>query len=602
MSWPAALGGRGRGGPGPLVEVPVAAGPPWPRPVTSDVVLPPGGDEAVRELALAGLARFGGQGIHLEIVRSRPNCLVVRSTVHSQADPSKGRAAVSEWLGSLPRLAHQVEGTVVESAGSPADSRRAIHTLLWRAGVPPAPPIRMSPPPPPPAAALGSSPAYPPPAGALAAGAAAAPATGAPPPGTLPAGAPPTDALPAGAPPPGTPRPGAPPTDALPAGAPPPGAPGAPAAPRDPVPQAPPVTTSPAGDALPGPGIAYDRERARGPVPIGRNGAGHLGRRWAWLRRRAWMLALGMVAGAVGGLAAAGHGAPSYGATSVLVVQSGASTTGPGSANDAEALATTYAALIPEDQELIDRTARALGTTPTAVSGHLQVEAESGTSLLQLHFTAASATGAVRGANEVARLLTSTSPPGHAIPAGSVAVVSPPAGASRSGSLHAYGLPLGVLLGLLVGLVAAMVAERVDRRVDDLEGLGDGVGCPVTAVPGGITAAELAAALQRDVDPPVTVVPLRPEQAGVASELAQELSAAWPARRLRPAVGVGPVFVEAPEALGAGDGATVVVVGAGERLGAVHEMAERLRLVGRAPAWALLDVGVPRRALRGHEA
>jgi capsular polysaccharide biosynthesis protein len=592
MSWPAALGGRGRQGPGPLVEVPVSGGPPWPRSVISDVVLPPGGDEAVRELALAGLARFSGQGIHLEILRSRPNCLVVRSTVHSQADPAKGRAAVSEWLGSLPRLAHQVEGTVVESAGSPADSRRAIHTLLWRAGVPPAPPIGMPPPPPPPPAALGSSPAYPPPAGALGAGAAAAPATDAPPAGALPTGAPPTSALPTGAPP----------ADGLPTGAPPPGAPGAPAAPRDPVPQTPPVTTSPARDALSGPGIAYDQERRGGAVPIGRSGPGHLGRRWAWLRRRAWMLALGMVAGAVGGLAAAGHGAPSYGATSVLVVQSGASTTGPGSANDAEALATTYAALIPEDQQLVKRTARALGTAPTAVSGHLQVEAEAGTSLLQLHFTAASAAAAVRGASEVARLLTSTSPPGHAIPAGSVAVVSSPTGAARSGSLHAYGLPLGVLLGLLVGLVAAMVAERVDRRVDDLEGLGDGVGCPVTAVPGGITAAELAAALERDVDPPVTVVPLRPEQAGVASDLAQELSAAWPARRLRPAVGVGPVFVEAPEALGAGDGATVVVVGAGEHLGVVHEMAERLRLVGRPPAWALLDVGVPRRALRGHEA
>jgi capsular polysaccharide biosynthesis protein len=598
MSWPAALGGRGRGGPGPVTDVPVIRRPQWSGPVASDVVLPPAGDEAVRELARAGLARFHGQGIHLEIVRSRPKCLVVRSTVHAQVDGDRARAFVNEWLGSLPRLAHQVEGTVVESTTTPADGRRAIHTLLWRAGVPPVPPIEMSPPAPPPPAALGSPTPPAPPGGALRAP--PPPAAGSP--GGVPtAPAPPSFPDSAGP----TPRVtraqngigveralvAKPRRDGVghhrrAGDRPPPSGLG----------DAPGLGTVLAG------GTAFG-DRGNGvPTPAGESGAGpHFGRRWAWLRRRGWMLALGMVAGAVGGLAAGGQGAPTYSATSVLVVQSGASTTGPGSANDAEELATTYAALIPEDQQLIDQTARALGTTPAAVSGHLQVVAESGTSLLQLHYSDANPIGAVRGANEVARLLTSTTPPGHAIPAGSVAVVSPPAGASRSGSLHKYGLPLGVLLGLLVGLVAAMVAERVDRRVDDLEGLGDGVGCPVTALPGGISAAELAAALQREVDPPVTVVPLRSSQSAAASELAQELSAAWPARLTRPAVGVGPVFAEAPEALGTGDGATVVVVGTGERLGVVHEMAERLRLVGRGPAWAVLDVGVPKRALRGHE-
>ncbi|MGH9092881.1 MAG: hypothetical protein ACRDZR_16115, partial [Acidimicrobiales bacterium] len=348
-----------------------------------------------------------------------------------------------------------------------------------------------------------------------------------------------------------------------------------------------------------GPG---DQGGAWGPAPGGGGSPSRIGRRWSWLRRRGWMLALGLVAGAAGGVLASGHGVPTYGATSVLVVQSGASTTGPGSANDAEQLAITYAALIPEDQQLIDQAARALGTTPGAVTGHLQVEAEAGTSLLQVRYTSTDPTEALTGANEVARLLTATTPPGHAIPAGSVAVVTPPAGATRSGSLHEYGLPLGILLGLVVGLVAAMVAERVDRRVDDLETLGDGVGCPVTALPGGISPTELAAALQREVDPPLTVVPLRPQQATTAGDLAQALSAAWPARVGRPAAGLGPVFAEAPEAMGAGNGPTVVVVGAGERLGAVHEMAERLRLVGRDPAWAVLDVGAPSRAVRGHGA
>lgn len=557
MSGPATVGGRGDGPTSPPGGA-GGAGATDPRTAYSDVVLPPDADEAVRELARSGIARFQQEGIDLEVVRARANCLVVRSTVRSPADASRGRARVSEWLGSLPMLAHHTPGTVLEATAGPSDGRRCIHTLLWTAGPPlPTSPMPMSRPEPPPPAALEAAADVVPPVAELP----APPAAG------------------QGAPPPLVP------TGWLPV------AQVAPSASVDARPLVPEVAAG-GGDDRSGGGV-------RGPVPAAAVASPRRRRRWAWLRRRGWMLALGLVAGAVGGTMASGQGVPTYKATSMLVVQSGASTQGPGSANDAEALAGTYAALIPEDKQLVDEAARALGTTPADVSSSLQVQSDAGTSLLQLGYSSPDPNRAVAGADELARLLTSTSPPGHAIPAGSVAVVSPPAGATRSGSLHKYGLPLGILLGLLVGVVAAMVAERIDRRVDDIEGLGDGVGCPVTAVPGGISAPELAAALQREVDPPVTVVPLRHEQSALAGELAQALSAAWPARVGRPAAGVGPVFTESPESMGAGDGATVVVVGTGERLGAVHEMAERLRLVGRDPAWAVLDVGVQPRALRG---
>ena len=119
MSWPAALGGRGRGGPGPVTDRPVTGRPQWSGPVASDVVLPPAGDEAVRELARAGLARFNGQGIHLEIVRSRPNCLVVRSTVHAQVDATKARAFVNE--AGVSRSSREPEDG---AAGTDRRSRR----------------------------------------------------------------------------------------------------------------------------------------------------------------------------------------------------------------------------------------------------------------------------------------------------------------------------------------------------------------------------------------------------------------------------------------------------------------------------------------------
>ncbi|MGH9093338.1 MAG: hypothetical protein ACRDZR_18450, partial [Acidimicrobiales bacterium] len=111
-----------------------------------DTVLPPGGDEAVREVARAGLGAFQHQGIDLEIVRSRPDCLVVRSSVRPPVDPARGRALVSEWLGSLPRHVHGTEGTVLETPSTQAAGRRCIHTLLWstRSGSAPAGPVPMA--------------------------------------------------------------------------------------------------------------------------------------------------------------------------------------------------------------------------------------------------------------------------------------------------------------------------------------------------------------------------------------------------------------------------------------------------------------------------
>jgi hypothetical protein len=165
--------------------------------------------------------------------------------------------------------------------------------------------------------------------------------------------------------------------------------------------------------------------------------------------------------------------------------------------------------------------------------------------------------------------------------------------ASRSGTLHEYGVPLGVVLGLVVGGGGALVAERADRRVDDLDALGTACGCSATKVPGGISAAEMARALDRAGDWPVTVVPLRAHQSPAAEDLAQLLVEAWqwtPSRdgRARPPITMSPPFEASPASMSAGSGATVLVVGSGERVGVVQETAQRLRLLGRDPAWAVL--------------
>lgn len=306
-------------------------------------------------------------------------------------------------------------------------------------------------------------------------------------------------------------------------------------------------------------------------------------------------MAVGLVAGSVGGLFASTHGSVSYSATTVLVVQAGASTVATSSADGAEELAVTYAALIPDDQALLGRLAAETGTSLSEIGHRLSVQAEAGTALIEVHFTGSGPAAAVNGANAVARALTSASPPGRAIVPGAVTTVSPARTASRSGTLHKYGLPLGVLLGLAVGGGAALVAERTDRRVDDIDTLGDVVGCSSTVAPGGISTAEMARALARSGDDQVTVVALRPRQSEVALTLARSLSAVWPGSSShlvgRPPVVAGPPFEVAPESLSWGTGTTVMVVGSGERLDAVQEAADRFRLLGRSPGWAVLVPG-----------
>lgn len=80
----------------------------------------------------AGLPRLAELGIDAEVVRARPCCLVVRSATRSGAEALHGRAFVTAWLESLPRLAHRASGAVVESAERTRGSSTCIHTLLWQ--------------------------------------------------------------------------------------------------------------------------------------------------------------------------------------------------------------------------------------------------------------------------------------------------------------------------------------------------------------------------------------------------------------------------------------------------------------------------------------
>ncbi len=544
-------------------------------------------DRMVEAKARAAIPVLGKMGIDAEVVRSRDGCLVVRSACQWPGSSPAACALIRAWLEALPAVVHGVGATVAESTCAARGGRRCLHTLIWRTDSAASSPLALTPP------QRQLQPHVQPLAQLQAPSQVTSPLA-------EPTAANGHTSRTVTTPPPSAPQP--------------PINPQPPTIPQPPAtPQAPGERTEgndPTGSGLRASDFAQAQAQVEGSERDSAGGRGGIrlrGRtssRWAWLGRRSWLMAVCLVAGSVGGLFASTHGSVSYSATTVLVVQAGASTVATSSANGAEELAVTYAALIPDDEALLRRIAAKTGTSPSEIGHRLSVQAESGTALMEVRFTGSDPAAAVYGANAVASALTSASPPGRAIVPGSVNTVSAARTASRSGTLHKYGLPLGMLLGLAVGVGAALVAERTDRRVDDLDTLGDVAGCSSTVAPGGISPAEMARALARSGDDQITVVALRPRQSDAALTLARSLSAAWPASSSRvdgrPPVVVSPPFEAVPESLTQGSGTTVMVVGSGERLDAVQEAADRFRLLGRSPGWAVLVRGGRIRSFAHH--
>ncbi|MGH9087467.1 MAG: hypothetical protein ACRDYZ_05060 [Acidimicrobiales bacterium] len=595
----------GRTGLPPTVEEARSAG----RQLALGAAVPedPSSPPSVEALVRAALPPLKVHGLHAELVRSRPNCVVVRSSTTTGTEAERGCAFMTAWLESLPWLVHRVPGSVVESTCATRGGHGCIHTLLWQA------PRRAAATPPAPASPVagghvpvvpvvptsnGHAPAVP-------AGAASVP--------TLPALAGSWVQRANGAfraaivggrrhdDPPGSeavraPAPRAP-EAASPVGR------AVLASGADQTATAETATAAETTDAetatadLTTPATA-DRPAATEPrawddvVAMPARSRARRRTRGAWLRRRGWMLVLALMAGGGGGGYATAHHAASSSATTTLVVRSGASPNGPGSANDASALAVTDAALLGTDQFVITRVAGDLGLPTATVGRGLVVQAVAGTSLMKVTFSSSSPSKAVAGATDVATVLLGGQA-NQAIPAGSVAVVSLPKSATTSGRGLEKGLLLGAILGLVVGAAAVLAAERADRRVDDAETLSSVADCPVTTVPAGISPTELARSLERATGGrSVALVPLRQAQAGAAQQLAREVAGvAVPVGAERRPLTVTDPFAEAPDAVSGGTGPTILVVGSGERLRAVHEVVARLRLVERRPVWSVLVTG-----------
>lgn len=308
-----------------------------------------------------------------------------------------------------------------------------------------------------------------------------------------------------------------------------------------------------------------------------------------WLRRRWWVVALLLVAGVAGGYTMTKGHRGTFSSEVLLEVRSGSTPANPGGAQEASALAVTYAALVPSDTAVTSAVANRLGVSQPTVSAGLSATAESGTGLFLVTYTAPTASQAIAGANEAGAVLASAAPPGLAIIERSVAVVKEASQAKQSKDMRLYGEVGGAGGGLLLGLIFLLVLERVDARVDDPEDAAEACGCPATRWPGGMSARELTVALARQApDEALTVVPTSRAALQPAERLGELLAEAWPDGTGEPQVSIVAPFEESPAALSEGSGPTVLAVTPGEPVRALSEACARLGLLGRAPLFVVL--------------
>jgi capsular polysaccharide biosynthesis protein len=186
-----------------------------------------------------------------------------------------------------------------------------------------------------------------------------------------------------------------------------------------------------------------------------------------WLRRR-WALLLGIPIITVLAAVAFGVGrSQSYTAQSLVVVSSGASTEGPGNANEAITLARTYSEVIPQDTAVLQFVSNKTGLPPSEVKSRILINVRSDTSLLEMNFSDANPKTAVAGATALAQALTplSVTP---TVPTGTVQLVQLPVGNSSGPTSVTKVVLAGFIVGAVLAALVVVLIERIDDRLDDV--------------------------------------------------------------------------------------------------------------------------------------
>jgi len=280
----------------------------------------------------------------------------------------------------------------------------------------------------------------------------------------------------------------------------------------------------------------------------------------------------------------------SYTADAVLVVPSVGP--GPGKAEEATRLATTYAALIPQDQRLLQYVGARFGLTAKQVGRHVTATTDTTTALVVVHYRADGSDLARRGATIFADALAGAHPVTPNVVPRSLSIVHLPTHATASKGAGTIAL-LGGIVGLFVGIILLVAMERADPRIDHEDDLSGHIGCPVTSV--SQLSYETAAAIVRRwrmlthaAQPTIALVrialvPMSARAERSLPALADFLAGAGKVDRVQfvvcPARGANGGLAEA-------DGVVVVA----PRGGAVSELTttlEAIRVFGARELWAL---------------
>jgi capsular polysaccharide biosynthesis protein len=319
-----------------------------------------------------------------------------------------------------------------------------------------------------------------------------------------------------------------------------------------------------------------------------------LGRRW-------WIIVLCVLVASVSAYGAERLRSRSYTADALLVVPSAGP--GPGKADEATRLATTYAALIPQDQQLLRYVGARFGLTAKQVRRHVTATTDTTTALVVVHYRAGQPDLALRAATIFAYAVTGAQPVTRNVRPHSLSIVHLPSHVTASKGAGTI-VPLGAILGLFVGIILLVALERADPRIDHEDDLSAHAGCPVTSV--SELSHEAAAAivhrwrmLTHAQRPTIALVPTSSRAERALPALLNFLAGAGRADRIHfvvcPARGTNGGLAS----LAAADGSVVVA----PRGGAVSDLTttlEAIRTFGAPELWALfLDSERPRPAAEG---
>lgn len=204
-------------------------------------------------------------------------------------------------------------------------------------------------------------------------------------------------------------------------------------------------------------------------------------RRSGWLRRR-WLLLLVLPVAAV--LAAWLAQPPTtYTASAIMRVPAGEDALSPGQPVEASYLAETYARIIPADETLPARAARAARVDLADVQDSIDALQLPGSSLIEITVSKDSAELAQRIADATVVVLSDSLPVSDALPSDVLVPVS--SSTAERTSLAPWQLySVAGLAGLLLAALLIVVLERMDPRVDTPEDVAALLTCPALELSG----------------------------------------------------------------------------------------------------------------------